>query len=303
VKTQRYYSHGKLLLTGEYLVLDGAKALAIPCKYGQHLEVSSTTANKSSWHSYDYQDKLWFSAEFNLAEVITHKVKGENEIEQRLFQILREAYQLNSKIFHQNYNFKTELEFPQNWGLGTSSTLITNFAQWADVDAYRLLYNTFGGSGYDIACAQANSALSFRLKQDAPEAQNIDFPEALIPFTYFLHLGKKQNSRSAIKNYRAQKPSDLETKVEEINKLSEAFLKVTSFQEGQNVLKQHELLLSEILKLNPIQSREFPDFDGQIKSLGAWGGDFVLVLSQTNPRDYFNEKGYATLLTFQDMVL
>ena len=32
-----FYSHGKLLLTGEYTILKGANALAIPCKMGQTL--------------------------------------------------------------------------------------------------------------------------------------------------------------------------------------------------------------------------------------------------------------------------
>ena len=32
-----FYSNGKLLITGEYVVLDGAKALALPTKYGQNL--------------------------------------------------------------------------------------------------------------------------------------------------------------------------------------------------------------------------------------------------------------------------
>ena len=33
-----YFSNGKLLLTSEYGVLGGAKALALPCKKGQNLE-------------------------------------------------------------------------------------------------------------------------------------------------------------------------------------------------------------------------------------------------------------------------
>ena len=32
-----FFSHGKLLLTGEYLVLDGSKALAIPTQKGQEI--------------------------------------------------------------------------------------------------------------------------------------------------------------------------------------------------------------------------------------------------------------------------
>ena len=34
-----YYSNGKLLLTGEYVVLDGAEALAVPTRFGQNLTV------------------------------------------------------------------------------------------------------------------------------------------------------------------------------------------------------------------------------------------------------------------------
>ena len=303
MKTQRYYSHGKLLLTGEYLVLDGAKALAIPCKYGQYLQVSSTATEKSSWHSYDHHQKAWFSVEFDLNDVISNKINGENELEQRLFQILRETYKLNSKVFYQNYNFETQLEFPRNWGLGTSSTLISNIAQWADVDAYQLLENTFGGSGYDIACALASSALTFQLTNIKPKVDKAVFPEALIPYTYFLHLGEKQNSRSAINNYRAHKPLNLKTIVSEVGSLSDAFQKTSSLKEGQDVIKKHEEMLSEVLGIDPIKSRLFPNFDGQVKSLGAWGGDFVLVLSQTNPKDYFKKKGYKTLLTFKEMAL
>jgi hypothetical protein len=34
-----FYSNGKLLITGEYLILDGAKGLALPTKMGQNLSV------------------------------------------------------------------------------------------------------------------------------------------------------------------------------------------------------------------------------------------------------------------------
>jgi mevalonate kinase len=38
-----FYSHGKLLITSEYAVLDGAKALALPTRLGQKLSVSKNT--------------------------------------------------------------------------------------------------------------------------------------------------------------------------------------------------------------------------------------------------------------------
>ena len=36
---QYFYGHGKLLLTGEYFVLDGAMALALPTTVGQSMKV------------------------------------------------------------------------------------------------------------------------------------------------------------------------------------------------------------------------------------------------------------------------
>ena len=42
MEKQTFYSNGKLLLTGEYLVLNGAVALAIPTKFGQTLTIPAS---------------------------------------------------------------------------------------------------------------------------------------------------------------------------------------------------------------------------------------------------------------------
>ena len=53
MKTKTFYSHGKLLLSGEYVVLDGALSLAIPTKYGQSLILESIEESKFLWKSFD----------------------------------------------------------------------------------------------------------------------------------------------------------------------------------------------------------------------------------------------------------
>lgn len=40
--TSEYYSNGKLLLTGEYVVLEGFEGLALPTVFGQKLSVIIT---------------------------------------------------------------------------------------------------------------------------------------------------------------------------------------------------------------------------------------------------------------------
>ena len=41
----KFYSNGKLLITGEYFVLNGALSLALPTVYGQHLEINDNDSN------------------------------------------------------------------------------------------------------------------------------------------------------------------------------------------------------------------------------------------------------------------
>ena len=64
----RYYSHGKLLLTGEYMVLKGAEALAIPSKMGQLLEFESNDSKTLKWESWDHKNQLWFSASLEILD-------------------------------------------------------------------------------------------------------------------------------------------------------------------------------------------------------------------------------------------
>ena len=61
-----FKSHGKLLLFGEYAVIDGAKSLAIPCKKGQSLEIKPHRGSDLIWECYDHNDELWFEAQIYL---------------------------------------------------------------------------------------------------------------------------------------------------------------------------------------------------------------------------------------------
>ena len=301
MNTQKFYSHGKLLITGEYLVLDGAKALAMPCKFGQHLKVSPSSNQSSRWLSYTQQNEVWLDIEFDLLSIKKQKTKS--DIETRLFQILYEAFQLNPEVFTQNYRFETHLEFPRNWGLGTSSSLIANIAKWANVNPYELLAKTFGGSGYDVACAESGSALIYQLQNHLPKVDLAEIPEVIKPHVYFVYLGQKQNSRSAIFNYRKNKPLQLADYISKTDEITSEMLAVESLEHFQSLIDSHESLLSEILQLEPVQKRLFSDFEGNIKSLGAWGGDFVMAVSKSNPKSYFESKGYPTVLEYSDMAL
>ena len=90
-----FYSHGKLLITAEYAVLAGAKALAIPCKKGHHLNFQSENKSKElSWNSYDFEGQKWFEVDFHLPSLEIMKCSDQNTAK-RLQEILISATKEN----------------------------------------------------------------------------------------------------------------------------------------------------------------------------------------------------------------
>ena len=300
----RFYSNGKLLLSGEYVVLDGAIALALPTKFGQNLVVETGLNQEIVWKSYDADGSIWFDEVILFQDIINKIVVENNAVKSTLIEILHEAYLLNSKFIQDSngYFITTTLTFPKFWGLGTSSTLITNIASWLEVDAFALLKNAFGGSGYDIACAQNNTPILYQLSNGNPIVTAIDFDPVFKDNLYFVYLNKKQNSKNAIANYY-KKQTDNTTTITQINQLTKLIAVTNSLEDFENLIDQHEKVLSNLLETKTVQEELFPDFNGKIKSLGAWGGDFVLVTSANNPTDYFKEKGYKTVIKYSEMIL
>ena len=299
-----FYSNGKLLITGEYLVLDGAKALALPTKFGQNLIVENGTNQEIKWKSYDADDSVWFEGTIPFS-AITSATDFENEsVTNTLIAILREAHFLNPNLIQKSegYSITTHLTFPKKWGLGTSSTLINNIAQWFEIDAFLLLKNSFGGSGYDIACAQNDSPIVYYLEHGKPIVEKVNFNPTFTENLYFVYLNQKQSSKNAIATYK-EKKNNLENHTKIINELTEIVLKANSISTFAKALENHEAELSAILETKTVKESLFPDFEGSIKSLGAWGGDFVLILSKNDPSSYFISKGYKTIIPYRKMIL
>jgi len=311
----RFYSNGKLLVTGEYVVLDGATALAVPTKFGQDLTVESIEGNQLVWASFTSQGDCWFEAVFDLPKIrliqatFNSNQEGSNEqIAETLQNLLYEARNLNSEFLTSETGLlvKTNLTFPRDWGLGSSSTLINNIAQWANVDAFKLLWNAFSGSGYDIACAQNDSPIFYQLTSTQPNqkpiVETVHFDPTFKEHLYFVHLNQKQNSREGIQRFK-QKKGNIQKELEKISEISIKLSKVQELSEFEYLIQQHERIISEIIELPTVKERLFPDYFGEMKSLGAWGGDFVLVTGNEFTREYFQQKGYSTLLSYSEMVL
>lgn len=300
-----FYSNGKLLITGEYLVLDGAKAFALPTKYGQNLIIAEGSNNEIIWKSYDLDGTIWFEDKIQFSDILNKPNYDNDSIKATLTTILHEALKLNPDFIlnSDGYTITTELGFPKSWGLGTSSTLINNIAQWLQIDAFTLLKNSFGGSGYDIACAQNDSPIVYHLEQGNPKVEKAAFDPDFTDNLYFVYLNKKQSSKSAIAAYNINKKNDLTKTIASNNQITMAVLRATTLQSFSSAIEKHEIAMSSILQMQTIKESLFPDFNGVIKSLGAWGGDFVMAIAAENPSDYFISKGYKTVVPYDEMIL
>ena len=300
-----FYSNGKLLITGEYLVLDGAKAFALPTKFGQDLIVENGSKKEIHWKSYNFDEHLWFEDIILFSEIINNTEAQIETVKTTLINILHEAYLLDPTFITNSdgYKISTHLTFPKNWGLGTSSTLLNNIAQWTRIDAFALLKNSFGGSGYDIACAQNNTPIIYRLEQNLPIIEKVAFNPEFTKNIFFVYLNKKQSSKMAIKAYYNNKNENLAENILNNDKITKAILEAQTLNEFAHFVEKHEIHLSNILELETIKEIAFPDFNGVIKSLGAWGGDFIMAVSKENPTAYFANKGYETILTYDEMIL
>lgn len=298
-----FYSNGKLLITSEYLVLDGAIALALPTKFGQDLVVENGSNLQINWKSYDSDKTLWFDQNILFSEIKNQLLTNDNLIKNTLIKILHQAYLKNKNFIElsKGYNIVTNLSFPRNWGLGTSSTLINNIAQWLKIDAFELLQDSFGGSGYDIACAQNDTPILYHLENQKAIVKKIDYCPEFVKNIYFVYLNKKQNSREAIENYRKKNIS--RQVISDINNITYDIIDSKTLDSFGISINNHESLLSIILETETIKKQLFADFEGSIKSLGAWGGDFIMVASKSNPAEYFRKKGYHTILNYTEIIL
>lgn len=314
MSTLSFYSNGKLLITGEYLVLKGALALAAPTVHGQKTIINNIASDDNdpsrpdetiSWKSY-YKHDCWFEAAFSLPgmEIINTTNSKTADYVQRL---LLEAIRLNPESFKGQGSFLVEnkLDFSPEWGLGSSSSLISNVADWFEVDAYQLFSKMHKGSGYDIACAKAQGPLWYRKVLGSPVTQHVNFAPPFKDKLAFVYSGRKQDSELSVGSFLESIKVSVEDK-ERISTISRELPLTNTMEAFNDLLDEHESILSGILGMPAIKASRFSDFPGSIKSLGAWGGDFLLASGKigfNEIKSYFSTKGMDVIFTWDDIIL
>ena len=294
---KKIHSNGKLLITGEYLVLDGAISLALPCNYGQSLSFKSHNKDILNWISLDVNKEIWFEASFEASSFKVQKT-SDNNIVKWVQKILKASSELSKSKKKLKGTIINELEFPSNWGLGSSSTLLNNISNLYEIDPYDLHFSTTNGSGYDIACASSNSSLTYQIINNKPIVNPMDWNPNYKNEIIFIYLNKKQKSNLEIKRYnKLKKNPDL---VNEISNITKKIIRSKNITEFEKFIDQHELIISELMQTKTVKEKYFSDYNGSIKSLGAWGGDFILATK--NNKNYFLEKGFNTVFSFSELI-
>jgi mevalonate kinase len=297
---KRFYSCGKLLLTGEYLVLRGARGLALPTSRGQSLAVSIEQQDSLTWTAFDEQSKPWYTGSFDLNTLAPLSTQP-SAVDTALSQLLQTAQLLNPSFLNPSRGaiVETRLDFPRDWGLGSSSTLVHNVAAWADVDPYQLLQQTMGGSGYDVMVAHFNSPIIFSRNETGPIVKQVAYQPLCQDEIWFVHLGRKQGSAQEITRFNDIKVAEVD--IQHVSLLTDELLITHKRAEVERILTEHDLLLSRILAI-PTASELFPKAPGYVKYLGAWGGDFMLATGKKEEMQYFKELGLDTVLSYQEMI-
>jgi mevalonate kinase len=295
------FSPGKLMLTSEYFAMDGALVLAVPTKLGQEFSFEEKDDEKSLifWEAY-HQNKLWLKAviDYQNWQILETNIPSSAEF---ILKTLKNVQALSTIKFKNNftYHLKTNLQFPADYGLGSSSTLMTNLAEWAQIDPFHLNKISLGGSGYDIAVAKEKSAVLF---QSVPEIkyEKVNFDPPFKNELIFIHLNQKQDSREGINLYKSKTKS--QKLVDEFSNLTRNILLCNELKNFSRLMLIHEQRISDFLEIPTVKERLFADCPIFIKSLGAWGGDFVMSSKFEGFKDYFWGKGFRTIFEYSDLI-
>ena len=301
-----FRSNGKLMLTGEYAVLKGAESLTLPLRKGQSMTVIMSRGVPSVHWKTNILGSLWFEARYSVPDFAianTNDFPTAQFIRNLLLAVRR--IQPSFLVEKRHYQVVNDLEFRPDWGFGSSSSLITNLAHWAGIDPFELHFMVSEGSGYDVAAANSEIPLLYSLDNRMPKIRKVCFDPPFKQHLFFVYSGKKINTPGEVKRFNRQNHGG-EKMFEEITRISHQITRSSDFTEFASLLVAHEEIISIIIGKKPLGKSIFKDFRGTVKSLGAWGGDFILLASDY-PKDYvisyLKKRDLRTWFDYDDLII
>jgi mevalonate kinase len=177
-------------------------------------------------------------------------------------------------------------------------------AQCFDIDPMPLHFKVSNGSGYDVACGMTDSAITYQLDDGLVAVNPINWKPSFSASLFFVYLNTKQKSSSEVSKYQDRKSNfDMDAAVDEISSITQSMLNAESVEDFDEAMVKHEELMSSVLGYPTVKQLYFSDYKGTVKSLGAWGGDFVLATGSYEERAYFVSKGYDVIEEYDALIL
>lgn len=276
------------MLCGEYAVTIGVEALALPVSLGQWMYVwefdSPGGGDRLIWEAKEKDGSTWLNESFALPletmEAETEKSSERDrsrELLHSMLSMVAEGFWKTGK----SYRIETQLEFDRSSGLGSSSTMVANFARFAGLDAQKVQQKVLGGSGYDVAVAELGKGLVFWKNAEVANWDAWKLSADLTSKWKIVFLGKKQNSRNALADVKGklmeiEKDDFLMHQLQQVCAAVKMANQVPMLEAG---LEMWQAILAMSLGLEtPYQHFKFqPTKGGLCKWLGAWGGDMLLI--------------------------
>lgn len=276
------------MLCGEYAVTIGVEALALPVSLGQWMYVwefdSPGGGDRLIWEAKEKDGSTWLNESFALPletmEAETEKSSERDrsrEVLHSMLSMVAEGFWKTGK----SYRIETQLEFDRSSGLGSSSTMVANFARFAGLDAQKVQQKVLGGSGYDVAVAELGKGLAFWKNAEVANWDAWKLSADLTSKWKIVFLGKKQNSRNALADVKGklmeiEKDDFLMHQLQQVCAAVKMANQVPMLEAG---LEMWQAILAMSLGLEtPYQHFKFqPSKGGLCKWLGAWGGDMLLI--------------------------
>ena len=295
---KEFYAHGKLLLTGEYAITQGATGLAVPTTLGQKMNVQSFDSQNIHWQAYTVTGHCWLDVVLSpeLEILKTDHLREAQHLVKQLQIVAAHSNKLTSGL-----HFETHLEFDRSWGLGSSSTFTSLLAQFANLNALDLFHDAHGGSGYDLACASSAGPILYRIEKGSAEATPVDWVPEFADDLAFVYSGKKQLTSESLALVEKQPFNP--GQIQEIDELTSAFVSASTLERIETVMHEHEQLIGGHLGLLPVSENLFKGYTGAVKSLGGWGGDFVLVTRYSKNRQWLKENGFEHALPLKTLAV
>jgi mevalonate kinase len=267
-----FYSCGKVMLTGEYAVLHGAKALSLPATVGQTLNVELHHLPEVVVQSHTLHGATWLQARYSLEGTLLDGPPAAV----RLQALLQKALALSGATTLPPSQLTFQLQFEQHWGLGSSATLVHLVAQWLGVDAMALFERTEKGSGYDLATALEGQPIVYQITPEGPRWKPTAAHWPFMDQLWLVPTGGKQRSDVEVTRF-LERPVPQTAQLDRISAIAEELVEVSNPTDFKALMHEHEQIIAAMVGQTPLAER-FPHPNLGLKWLGAWGGDLVLAV-------------------------